>query len=343
MKRIATIAVALLAVGLLTAAVTGQFSTRGPWTVCIPPSCPTWNIIGAPDTAAGYGDAGVEDDLEIDDDVNIGDDLTVVDDMTADAATFTGKVTPKGMVDRASFSLTFDAGGATKGLDMIGLGGAAVTQSTGATNYAIVSAGTTAGNGQVLQYYILGAGQTLSPAMAATGLDLTGDQADNEGFEIVAGWPGTVGRVMYPGVDAAFKLCVTSIVTDVSDTDEFYFGFRRPEPYQANFADYNTYAVIGITAAAATATFHTLTEDDGGGATDTTLVATWADAATKTACVLVSASAAATYTVNGAADANAAAFSFDVGEGVIPVVARFLHAGAADCVPVLTVATLSYQ
>jgi hypothetical protein len=258
------------------------------------------------------------------------------------AETVSGKLTLNGMTDKAPFSFTFNGGGATKGLDMLTPLNAAYSGSTGAYNIAYVSAGTAAGNGGSFAFAILGAGQTLAPAISAAGLDLTGDQTDNEGFDLVFGQMGTSGRIMYPGVDAAFKFCATINVTDVSDTDELFVGYRRPETVNATDANYDTYAQIGIIASAATAAIQLNTEDDAGGATTTDTTDTWADTATKALCVLVSGAGAVTYTINGAAPTATAAFSFDTGEGVIPTI-RFLHAGSADCVPVVTTCAQSYQ
>jgi hypothetical protein len=222
------------------------------------------------------------------------------------------------------------AEGASKGIAAFEFDGTASSGTAGAVDILYTGAG---------HRFIsvpLGAGQTITvPTMAAGGLDITGDQADNEGFDIFAGVLGASGRPMIPGTDPAFYFCATLTVTDVSDTDELFVGWRKPEVVQATDADFDTYAQIGIIASAATAAIKITTEDDGGGATTTDTTDTWADAATKALCVNVSAAGVVTYTINGAAPTVTAAFTFDDGEPVIPTV-RFLHAGAADCVPVLS-------
>jgi hypothetical protein len=250
--------------------------------------------------------------------------VTVYGDLTV-----TGSVNPE-------YTELF-AEGASKGLAAIQLDGTVADGTAGAYNMIYT------GSGHAFLAVALGAGQTITtPTMAAGGLDITGDQADNEGFDITAGYLGASGRPMIPGTDPAFQFCATITVTDVSDTDELFVGWRKLETVQATDANYDTYAQIGIIASAATAAIQINTEDDGGGATTTDTTDTWADAATKALCVKVSSAGAVTYTINGAAPTATAAFTFDDGEPVIPTI-RFLHAGAADCVPVVSRWEVSYQ
>lgn len=227
--------------------------------------------------------------------------------------------------------------GASKGISTIQLDGTAYDGSTGIFNMATFGTA-----GTKILYASLGAGQTADIVMVAGGLDIQGDNADNEGFDLTTGMLGASGRPMIPGVDPAFKFCATITVTDVSDTDELFVALRKPETINATWANYDTYAAIGIIASAATAAIKITTEDDAGGATTTDTTDTWADTATKALCVLVGSDRAVTYTINGNAPTATAAFSFDSGEPVIPTI-RFLHAGAADCVPVISNWSVSYQ
>lgn len=163
--------------------------------------------------------------------------------------------------------------------------------------------------------------QDIGPDMdaAADGLDIAGDQTEDEGVEILTGMYGASGAPMVPGVDPAFQLCVTFELDDVSGTDEFWLGFRSVEAPNATFNNYNTYAVLGFDNK--TGDWHTETEDDGAGFdTDDVAFNGLADDTQVTACVRVDDNRYVSYTV-GNASITAQIFQFDDGEPVIP----FLH------------------
>lgn len=242
--------------------------------------------------------------------------------------------------DGPEYLINFNEG-AGKGFSTIQLDGTVRDGATGIYNIAYFSRGSAAIRGAALVFESLGAGQTLDIAMAATGLDLTGDQADNEGFELQGGILGASGRPLYPGTDPAFKACATITITDVSDTDDLHFGFRKPETVNATFTSYNTYYAIGIVASAATAAIQTSQQDDAGGNTNTDTTLTWADTETKVLCVLASSAGVASVTVNGAV-ATGGTFTFDDGEPIEPFF-WWIHAGAADCVPVISSWSVAYQ
>lgn len=163
---------------------------------------------------------------------------------------------------------------------------------------------------------------TLLLDMDASSLDIAGDQVDNDGLEIMGGVMGASGRPFIVGDDPAFYFCATLAVEDVSGADEVRIGFRRVEPMNAVWGSYTDYATIGPNAGDIIIT----TENDAGGETDTDTTDNYADAgAAVKYCVNVSAAGAVTYTNNGAAPTVTAAFSFDDGDAVIPVI-HYLHA-----------------
>lgn len=276
------------------------------------------------ESSAADGDVCAGHDVMADRNATVGGTLTVTGATTLGALTYTGLVTP-------SYNVYETFGyGASKGIFIDQNDGTVMDNSATGLIDIIYT-----GLGNKFAYSLLGGASTAGLVMVATGLDVTGDQADNEGVEIYGAIDGASGKMYTPGVTAAFHFCLTVTLTDVSDTDDLHVSIRSPEVTNAAYANFNTYAGIGIQASAATATIHTQTEDDAGGQTDTALAATWADTATKILCVKVAASRAVTYTVNGSTDANAVAFSFDAGEPLIPSF-WWIHAGAADAVPILT-------
>jgi hypothetical protein len=167
--------------------------------------------------------------------------------------------------------------------------------------------------------------QDIGPDMDATSLDIGGDQTDNDGAEMLSGMHGASGRPMFPGVDPAFKFCVTFSIADISGTDEFWIGWRDTTEVNATFNSYNSYAVVGFDAA--DGDWATETEDDGGGTTTTDIsgLTNATDGSTHKACVLVDDSGIATPQVDGGTPTGVASYTFDSGEPVVPFL-HYLHA-----------------
>jgi hypothetical protein len=158
--------------------------------------------------------------------------------------------------------------------------------------------------------------------MDASSLDIAGDQTDNDGTEIMGGVMGASGRPFIVGDDPAFYFCATLAIEDVSGADEVRIGFRKVEAMNAVWGAYSDYASIGPNAGDIIIT----TENDGGGETDTDTTDNYADAgAAVKYCVKVSGAGAVTYTIDNSAPTSTAAFSFDDGDSIIPVI-HFLHA-----------------
>lgn len=193
--------------------------------------------------------------------------------------------------------------------------------------------------GTKIGYFVLGAGQTLVPAIVANGLDIGGDQAADEGFELFSHMLGAQGRPFIVGRDPGFYMRVKLLIADASGTDELLVGFRRPGVSQTAFGSYADYAALGINSSANPAAIYTLTGNDGTDvATDTTQ--TLADARAITFEVSVSSAGLVTYrhdaaTAGSLAQPTAvAAFTFDDGDPLVPFIRMINHTDIAGEVAV---------
>lgn len=227
--------------------------------------------------------------------------------------------------------------GASKGLATLRFDGAAFSGATGVLHHAYL------GGGNVLGYASLGAGQTLDLAMTATGLDISGDEVDNEGYEVIVGLAGTSGRPAIIGTDPAFKFCVTATIATPNGTDDFQIGLRRPDVVNADFDNYLDAAAFSINTAATPAALKLETILNNAATTTTDTTQTWNGTTAKKFCLFVAGAGAVTYTNDGAAPTTTAAFTFDDGDPVVGFV-RTLQATAAQTGAVtLTELELAYQ
>ena len=196
-------------------------------------------------------------------------------------------------------------------------------------------------NGTKILFASLGAGQTLNLDMTATGLDITGDATDTEGYELILGQLGASSRTFVIGEDPAFYTCATLAIADVSDAVELGVGFRRPEVINATWDNYLDGAWIGFNSEVNPAQYATTTQNDDT-TVDTELTGdTMADADEDRLCVFVSAAGVVTYTIDGVAPASAVAFTFDDGDPVVPNI-RHLHGTSSASGIVITEWTVGY-
>ena len=193
-------------------------------------------------------------------------------------------------------------------------------------------------NGDALYHHVLGTQTLVTPHVVAAGLDIAQDLVNNDGMEL-CGAPSTGAGIEFTvGTDAAFYFTCVIKITDVSGTDDFGIGFRKKEPFQANIDDYDEMAAFNIISG--DIKLETIINGAGTVTTDTT--GNWADVATKTLKVLVSAAGVVTYTVDGAAPATTAAFTFDDAEVVTPFV-HLLHASDVAEATIITSWDVGYQ
>lgn len=189
-------------------------------------------------------------------------------------------------------------------------------------------------SGNVLAYEALGAGQTITgPVIVANGLNISGDQTEDEGYEVFSHFLGATGKPFVIGKDPAFYFLCKLSIANVSGTDDLQVGFRRAEICRPAFDDYLDAAAIGIITSADPAAVQLQTILNNGATVETDTTDTLADTIAVQFKVLVSAAGVVTYQHDLAspgtlaAPTAVAAFTFDNGDPVIPFV-RFLHAAA---------------
>jgi hypothetical protein len=194
--------------------------------------------------------------------------------------------------------------------------GGAVTGTAGDVNLALFPE-------TAFEWHVKGTQTILAPAATATGWDVNQDQTDNDGIEVTQGILSRSPGCFTVGTDVAFFFSVKLKIADVSGTDDCAIGFRKAEAYQANVDDYDEGAFLNVISGAIN--IETILNNGATTTTDTTN--TWADGATKTLKVLVSAAGVVTYQIDGAAPTTVAAFTFDSGEVLVPF---FFMLNAAD-------------
>lgn len=203
-------------------------------------------------------------------------------------------------------------------------GGGAAAGTTGAINML-------AFNDSNWELQVLGAGQTLiNPVMIATGLDVSGDDADNEGVELYLGLLNRVKGVFKIGTDDAFFCRMRFAIATVGSADIIQFGFRGgatvPQAAQADYNDYTDMACFDI--ANGRVDLVTALNNAAIVRTDTTLT-DWADAGVHEVEIRVSAAGVVTYKFDGGDPTVVAAFTFDDGDVVTPYF-HVLHDASAD-------------
>ena len=172
----------------------------------------------------------------------------------------------------------------------------------------------------------LGAGQTiLAPSIVAAGLDVSLDGADNDGAEITMGITSRSKAAFTVGTDGAFYAKLKFTITDVSDTDDCLFGFRKAEAYQDAVDDYDELAAFNVISG----DIYTATILNNAATTDTDTTDNWADGAQKTLEVRVSSAGVVTFLIDGAPPTVTQAFTLDDAEVVVPFF-HFLHAAASS-------------
>lgn len=174
--------------------------------------------------------------------------------------------------------------------------------------------------------------ETLYPVTAsvALGTNISADLVNLDGLEVWGGQLGASGRPFVVGTDPAFQFCVDANLVDVSEQTIMRIGFRAvadssgvPDPMNAVFANYDTYATIGPNVGAITIS----TELDAAGITSTNTTDTASDGVSRNYCVKVSNAGVVTYTIDGAAPTVTAAFTLTSGYSVVPFV-HYVHAAA---------------
>jgi len=191
------------------------------------------------------------------------------------------------------------------------------------------AAGGTAGDENVMsidgvnfEYHIIGTATATAPVLVAGGLDIGLDDVNDDGTEISEGITSQSKSAFTAGTDA-FYLKVTIDIPDVSGTDDCAVGFRKAAAYQAAVNDYTDYAILNVISG--NITVETNLNDGTDVSTDTT--DDWADGASKTLEVYVSAAGVATFKVDGSSPTvNTGTVTFDTGDTIVPFI-YFIHDG----------------
>ena len=201
--------------------------------------------------------------------------------------------------------------------------------------------------GNTLSCVAIGDNQTLTaPALATTGLNVSGDATNNDGWEFRGKSSlalGTLNKDYFTvGTSPAFYIKVEFSVADISDTDKVVVGFAKDEAFDATVADYNDLATIGIVAdAAGVVSTNTIVGGASNIVTELTSVVDWTDNDIKGFKVLVSKTGKVTYEISDNGDsagtsgstygtsAQAVAYTFTDGLNVVPYWYH-IHAAASS-------------
>ncbi len=183
----------------------------------------------------------------------------------------------------------------------------------------------TAGDPAIHQYpemqlilYPIGTQSIFRPADDTNGLNYSYDDTDNEGIEFVTmlnGTKGVEGKTKFTVGNAAYYAKLKFSIEDVSGTDDCAFGFCKNEAHAAALDDKDEMACLNVISGVIN--IETILNGGATTTTDTTLP-DWADGETHELEVRVDIAGAVTYKVDGATPTVVAAFSFDIGEVIMP-------------------------
>jgi len=176
--------------------------------------------------------------------------------------------------------------------------------------------------GNTLAVHAIGTQTLLAPALNAAGLDVSGDQANNDGWAMRGRSVASLGALnkdyFTVGTSPAFFFKVKFSIADVSGIDDLRCGFAKVEAHNADPDDLDELATMAVMAG----DIKTQTIINGASTVATDLTAPssgdWADGATHTFKIMVSAAGVVTYELDDTAPTGAVAYTFDNGEVVTP-------------------------
>lgn len=176
-----------------------------------------------------------------------------------------------------------------------------------------------AGCGVTWQYHVKGTQTLLAPLLDTTGLglDISQDQTDNDGVELMFGANNSYGRFVHTvssSTDACFKVKLK--IADVSGTDDLAIGWRKVEAAQANLDDYDEGAFVNVILGQ----LYSETILNGAATVTTTATgSTWADNAVHTVEVCIK-GRQAYYYYDDVRIQKTVTYNFDTGEVILPVI-----------------------
>jgi hypothetical protein len=176
--------------------------------------------------------------------------------------------------------------------------------------------------GNTLAVHAIGTQTLLAPALNAIGLDVSGDQTNNDGWAMRGRSVASLGRLnrdhFIVGTSPAFFMKCKFSIADVSGIDDLRCGFAKVEAHNADPDALDELATMAIMAGDIKT--QTIINGNSTVATDLTAPSSgdWADGETHTFKILVSAAGVVTYELDDTAPTGAVAFTFDNGEVVTP-------------------------
>ena len=176
--------------------------------------------------------------------------------------------------------------------------------------------------GNTLAVHAIGTQTLLAPALNAAGLDVSGDQANNDGWAMRGRSVASLGALnkdyFTVGTSPAFFFKVKFSIADVSGIDDLRCGFAKVEAHNADPNALDELAAMHVVSGDIKTT--TIINNASTVTTDLTAPSSgdWADGATHTFKILVSAAGVVTYELDDTAPTGAVAFTFDDGEVVTP-------------------------
>ena len=204
------------------------------------------------------------------------------------------------------------------------VGGGAASGTGGDVNAMLV-------DGYTFEIVPLGTQTITAPSITASGLNISMDQAEDDGCIITRGVTARNPESFVVGTDGGFYFKVPVTIANVSGTDDCAFGFVKATAYESNFDDWEDGAFLNVISGAIYT--ETMIGDAATVSTDTT--DTVADGVTVELELRVDDNGVATFLIDGVAPTVTQAYTFTSGLRVFPCF-FFLHAAA----PVAGVTTL---
>tara|TARA_R110001592_G_scaffold269274_1_gene535587 strand:- start:327 stop:1178 length:852 start_codon:yes stop_codon:yes gene_type:complete len=176
--------------------------------------------------------------------------------------------------------------------------------------------------GNTLAVHAIGTQTLLAPALNAAGLDVSGDQANNDGWAMRGRSVASLGALnkdyFTVGTSPAFFFKVKFSIADVSGIDDLRCGFAKVEAHNADPNALDELAAMHVVSGDIKTT--TIINNASTVTTDLTAPSSgdWADGATHTFKILVSAAGVVTYELDDTAPTGAVAYTFDNAEVVTP-------------------------
>lgn len=176
--------------------------------------------------------------------------------------------------------------------------------------------------GNTLAVHAIGTQTLLAPALTATGLNVAGDLTNNDGWAMRGRSVASLGRLnkdyFTVGTSPAFYMKCKFSIADVSGIDDLRCGFAKVEAHNADPDALDELAAMHVVSGDIKTT--TIINNATTVTTDLTNPSSgdFADGATHTFKIMVSATGVVTYELDDTAPTGAVAFTFDDAEVVTP-------------------------